>query len=861
MRLVAALVAIAVLLLSGPLAGSALAAPAAPAPTGARPAVTPEVGGPLRLELTQVGPRMVTADGPDTITVEGTLTNSGDAVVEGLAIRLQRGETLRTEGEVRTALDGRAPTDAVTPQFIDLPGELVPGASMPVRLAVPLRGEPATGLALSRPGVYELLVNVNGAPRDGVRARLAAARMLLPVLSLPADPTAAGEPAEPPAPATSPFTLLYPIVDAPRRLPTVPGETTTLTDDLADLFAPTGRLGGLVSALAQRAPVGSRLREATCVAVDPDLLQTASAMRQGYQVRAPDGTVTPGRGAEVAGQWLDALTAATRGGCVLALPFADADLVALTRGGLAHLATRAVADGRSITASILGTPVLDDALWPADGLLDEPALGAVGAGTDAGSGTVVLSAEGIDQGRVTRTTGELPIAGGPEGQRGVLTDPLLTLAAAGPIGATESSRTGPSSAVPVTSAPAGTSTPLSTQDVIGALAYRAAAGPAESSTGPLVLAPPHQWAVDGTGVGALLDAATRLLADGLLQPRALGAVVSAGPPPGTDSQRLSYPLRAGAREIPPAVVDAMRVTGGDVERLRAAADNEPGVGASPDAVFDPMLRDTLRPASSAWRGRPELAERSAEATTGRITELRSSVRVLEPPGPYSLGTADAPLLLTVANGLPVAMQVRVELASTAGLRVAPIPEQRIPPMGRIQVRVSAEVTRSGQFVVDASVRTPDGGPLGPPSRLHVRSTAYGTITVWLTATAGVLLVVLAARRILRRARGEPGRHTVPGNGPAGPTAPADPTSLAVPTGRAGPPGRARSPGPNPGPPDTSPGPRPRPPDPGPGPRARPGPDRGPVPGPSPGQRPHRPGPAPLEPPGPGRSSHPPGSGP
>ncbi|NMH94905.1 hypothetical protein HF519_25710, partial [Pseudonocardia bannensis] len=790
MRLVATLVAIAVLLLSGPLAGSALAAPpaAAPAPA-ASPVVTPEVGGPLLLALGQADPRMVTADGPETITVEGTLTNTSDTVVEDLAIRLQRGEALSTEGEVRTALDGRAPSDAVTPQFLDLPGELAPGGSMPVRITVPLRGEPTTSLALSRPGVYELLVNVNGAPREGARARLAAVRMLLPVHSLPADP-AAGPPIESPAPVASPFTLLYPIVDAPRRLPTVPGETTTLTDDdLADLFAPTGRLGGLVGALAQQAPAGSGLREATCVAVDPDLLQTASAMREGYQVRAPDGTVTPGRGAEVAGQWLDALAAATRGGCLLALPFADADLVALTRGGLAPLATRAVTDGRSITESILGTPVLDEVLWPADGLLDEPTLGAVGAGTAAGAGTVILSAEGIDQGRVTRTTGVLPIAGGPAGQGGVLTDPLLTVAAAGRTGATESTRTGPSSAVPVTSAPAGTSTPLSTQDLIGALVYRTAAGPAASSTGPLVLAPPHQWAVDGTGAGALLTTAARLLADGRLQPRALGTTATAGPPPGADAQRLSYPLRAGAREIPPAVVDAMRVTGDDVERLRASADNELGVGATPAAVFDPLLRDTLRPTSSAWRGRPELAERSGDATTDRVTELRSSVRVLEPPGPYSLGTADAPLLLTVANGLPVAMKVRVEIASTAGLRVAPIPEQRIPPLGRIQVRVSAEVTRSGQFIVDAAVRTLDGGPLGPPSRLQVRSTAYGTITVWLTATAGVLLVVLAARRILRRTRGEPGRHAVPG-GPVGPPDQVGPTTRAHPADRANPPARS-----------------------------------------------------------------------
>jgi hypothetical protein len=94
--------------------------------------------------------------------------------------------------------------------------------------------------------------------------------------------------------------------------------------------------------------------------------------------------------------------------------------------------------------------------------------------------------------------------------------------------------------------------------------------------------------------------------------------------------------------------------------------------------------------------------------------------------------------------------------------VAPIPVQRVPPLGRVQVRVSAEVLRAGQFTVEAAVRTPDGGALGEPTRLQVRSTVYGTVTVWLTAVAGGLLVLLAARRIWRRVRGDRA-----GSGPEG----------------------------------------------------------------------------------------------
>ena len=128
----------------------------------------------------------------------------------------------------------------------------------------------------------------------------------------------------------------------------MPGEQTLLADDdLAGSLAPDGRLGGLLAAFAEGAPAGSAVRAATCLAVDPDLVATAAAMRQGYAVRGPTGTV-PGTGADVAGTWLDTLAAAARGGCVVALPFADADLVALARGQLGDLGRLAVADAGAV---------------------------------------------------------------------------------------------------------------------------------------------------------------------------------------------------------------------------------------------------------------------------------------------------------------------------------------------------------------------------------------------------------------------------------------------------------------------------------------------------------------------------------
>ncbi|MFC4950319.1 DUF6049 family protein [Pseudonocardia sp. GCM10023141] len=793
MKPVAAVVAILVLLLASLLAGPFVAtAAAAPAPVDDR--------GPLRLDLTDMSPRVVTADGPDHLTVTGTLKNTGTIPFDDLVVRVQRGDPLQTEGELRDALDGNSPTDAVAPNFVPLTDELAPGASIPVSLTVPLRGDRKLGLALTDVGVHEILVNINGTPRDGAEARLAAIRLLLPVLSLPPDPSS-DRPDTPASTPAVPFSMLYPIADVPKRLPTLPGEPVLLADDtLAASFAPAGRLGGLVTALAEQAAPGSRVRAATCVAVDPDLVETALAMKgtptaPGYQFLGPDGVAVPGTGAAAASAWLDRLGAVARGGCLLALPYADADLVALTRGGLGTTAAAAIDDGRKVLASALGAAVLPTTTWPVDGVADEPTLDMIAG---AGSSAVVLSADGLEQNRTRRSSGVVPIAGTTSPLTAVLTDPLLTLAAAGP-DPTVPVRSAGVGAAALPSTPAGSGTPLATQDTIGALTFRAQDAAPES--GAVVLAPPHDWAAEGTGAAAMLKAVGQLIDAGRLAPRSLGDAVAQGAPSGTAARPPVYPTSSGGQEIRQPVIASIRTGGEDLTDLRSAVVDGSGVGIPVDDVFVPLRRGLVRPASAALRGLPEAAQAAADRAANRIRDIRGTVRVLEPPTPYSLGTSDAPLPLTIVNGLPVTVRVIIELSSTSGLKMAAVPVVEVPPAGRRQVSANAQVTRSGQFTVYASVRSPNGGLLGPSSQLSVRSTAYGTITVWLTASAGVLLVLLAGRRVLRRIRGEPGRHSGTSRTTSPNPTPIDPNARINPEPAAGP----AAPGSRPPQPPDSPG--------------------------------------------------------
>ena len=279
-------------------------------------------------------------------------------------------------------------------------------------------------------------------------------------------------------------------------------------------------------------------------------------MRQGYLVRAADGTTAPGTGAVAAGAWLDGLATAARGACVVALPFADADLGALARGNLGDLGRRAVTDGRTVLAETVGTPVLDGTTWPADGVLDEPALGDVAA---AGTRAVVLRGDAVDGDPPDSTSGVVPLAGaGSSPLLAVLSDPLLSRAAAvadgtvvgaGPVD--PASRTLPAGvAGPVNSTDAGTSAALSTQAALAALVYRAQAPP--PAGGPIVLAPPHLWTADATAAGALLDALDLLLGAGSL---------TSASPRGVRLPAPSSRSRASSR-APAAVASAVHRCGG-----------------------------------------------------------------------------------------------------------------------------------------------------------------------------------------------------------------------------------------------------------------------------------------------------------
>ncbi|GAB2998202.1 DUF6049 family protein [Saccharothrix stipae] len=727
-RLLSALAAAGVLVVT-----SASAAPAAPVDSGrlpVRPAPATQVWATralssqpgqqsqvwLRLDVEEMTPRVITSDGPDSITISGKVVNVGDRALEDIELRLERGQPLTSEDEVRKAL--REPTDAefVQPNFTPVTDRLEQNESKPFRLTVPLRGTDPTSLRITEPGIYPILANINGVPAYGGRARLAALSTLLPVLAMPG-----GQAPTPPANPAK-LTLLWPLADRPRIVTANP---TVLTDDeLAGSVSMGGRLYGLL--MAYESALASPLAGGVCLAVDPDLLRTVAAMAQGYEVRGQGA----GKGRSGAELWLDRLRLLVAGRCVIALPDADADLVALSRAELSGLGDLAL-DGAEVIRDILRVQPTQGLTWPEDGVLDQQTLAAL---TGQGVTSLVL-----DQSAVAGTPGTGPVRfdvadGKPVTAvriDGMVSDALQGTAATRPVaGVTTPSET----------------RPVSVQNALAALTFRAGF----QNTGQhVVIAPPRRWNAPTGEVDMLLRTTKSLVAGGFAAPVALESLVAAPP---EQTAALSYPVEAGAREVPPAVTASVADSWRRLQQLSESMSQPDAESAEPRDLIDPLRMTLLRAVSGAWRGNEDGARAALAVGREQIDGLQGQVTVTEPNSPILLGSGDSPIPLSIKNRLDVRITVRIVIEDTPGIVAKELADVELPARGDRLVRVPVEVQRSGRFPVHIRLVTTSGVELGERARLEVSSSAYGTITVVITGLAAAALVLLSARRIYRRVR-------------------------------------------------------------------------------------------------------------
>ncbi len=715
------------------------------------------------LEVSKVTPSVVRADSPPEVTVTGTLTNVSERVINDLEIRLQRGAPRATEASVQQAMRSKAPTSTLTP-FTDIGDRIEPGQRVPFTLRVPLTGG-SESLGLTRPGVYPLLLNVNGEPAYGNRARVAESRFMLPVTTLP------GAPPTTPARAT-PTTMLVPLVDYPRmKQEQTPGGPGVLVDDrLAESLAPGGRLYGLVHAVNQQAGSGSSLGDGLCFAIDPDLLATVTTMLGGYRVRQDDGSTRAGAGAESAKLWLDELKKATRDRCVIALPYADSDIVAFGRAGLPDL-IRGALDGSRIVRRTLGVKPRTDVLWPIDGALDEPAATQL---ADMGITTTLMHPDALALPEGSLRSARIETGAEDYAPTAQPIDPLLA-------NALDPGRRSANASAQLS--PGGDGTP-SVQNTLGALTFRATRGFKGGATS--MLAPPRRWNLGGEELSSLLKGMKRLTKAGYVQPTSIprsdaqssdeaqstggtqssDETTSQGDEESPPEVALNYPVNSATEEIRQPVLDEIAARNYKVGDLYRSSEKEPAANVDPAQVTTPLRNGLLRGASSAWRGDPAAARDWIDKADDAIEGVLSQVQVDKFAGDITLANSNSPIPITVRNQLPITVGVNLDVSGPPGIEVKDLGLLKIPAQSSRNFYLQTDVRRAGKFSVDVALRAAYGGTqLGQARRIQLNSNAYGAIPLIITGSAAALLVLLSARRIVGRFRRARADKATPAPGP------------------------------------------------------------------------------------------------
>ncbi|MFZ0834142.1 MAG: DUF6049 family protein [Mycobacterium sp.] len=718
----------------------------------------------LHVSIDRVTPDMITTAGDAAVTVNGTVTNVGDRPVRDVMVRLEQAAEVTSPQGLRTSLDGA--TDEYRPvgDFVPLAPELQRGQSGTFTFSYPLRSTSAPSLAINEPGVYPLLVNVNGTPDYGEPARLDDARFLLPVLGVPADASlgAADALTSVVAPDTAKptvVTMLWPLADRPRLAAGAPGGVTPVRlvdDDLAVSLAPGGRLDTLLAAAdfatGPTIDPGGRVSGAVCLAIDPDLLVTVNAMTAGYVVsddpRDRNSPTRPGSGQAAAVAWLDRLRALARRTCVASTPYAQADLDALHRVGDPGLAGIATAGAGDVVDQILGVTSTRGATLLGDGSLTTGVadlLSAQGptvaiAAADCTAADEVdgkLQPADVDPHRLSPRLVTAPF------------DPTVgaALAAAGQTPASPS-YLDHSLVVPYEH----DSATARRQDALGAMLWLGL-NP-DSAPRSQILMPPPFWDLQPDDAQAIMTAFATAIHAGLALPRPLTAVIADAEATAVPSPQ--EPGEPDLRHVGKAVITEMHDQIGRLWGLTAALTTDTRTGLTGTQYTAPLREDVLRALSQAYPpdSRNEEAQRRMAVVHHTVDDMFGAVTIVNPGGSYTLATEHSPLPLALRNDLAVPIKVRLQVDAPPGMTVTDIGVQELPP-GYLPVRVPIEVHFTQRVAVDVTLRTPDGLALGEPVRLSVHSNAYGKVLFAITMTAAAVLVFLAGRRLWHRFRGQP----------------------------------------------------------------------------------------------------------
>ena len=721
----------------------------------------------LTVRIDSITPDVVTTSSPATLTVAGTVTNVGDRTVRDVVARLEQGDAVASSAGLRTRLDGAADEFEAASEFITVSKQLDRGQtagftiSVPMGLGtdpVPAGSGPQPSLRIGEPGVYPMLINVNGIPDDEAESRLDEDRFLMPVAGIPPASPAGNPLADAVAPDTSKpveITMFWPLADKPRLAPGLPGGTTPvrlMDDDLAVSLAAGGRLDTVLAAAEFATSPGAidpsaGVDRALCLAVDPDLVVTVNAMSAGYVVAdSPDGlgpASHPGTGQAAAVAWLDRLRRLADKLCVVATPYAQADLDALDRVGDAPLSAAATITAADVVDKILNVVSVRGVTLLGDGPLTADALHLLN--TQGPTVTVAAAPSTADTPDLAMRRLSPQVVFAPY-------DPAVGGALAA-IGTDPGTPTylDDSLAVPV----AGDSPVARRQSALAAVLWRTLKPDVLPRS--QILLPPLKWSPQPDDARAVLTALANSVRAGLAKPRPLKALLAQATAVGPADQEQSEPTAAKGRfddDVVATISKQVRRLAG----LTEAMTTDSRTGLTGLQYTAPLREDMLRVLSQIEppATRNELARQRLPVVGKTIEDLFHAVSIVNPGDTYTLATERSALPLALRNDLAVPIRVRLQVDAPPGMTVTDVGEQELPP-GYLPLRVPVELHVSQRVAVDVTLRTAEGLQLGESVRLSVHSNAYGKVLFALTLGGGLVLALLVGRRLYHRFRGQPDR--------------------------------------------------------------------------------------------------------
>lgn len=622
------------------------------------------------------------------LRLAGVVTNTGTSALTGVTVALRFGERINNRSTLTEITDERyfPTTRGVNNGSFTLDTELAPGASVPWSMTIA-----AADLGFYSNGVYFMRLDLLAA-----NTTLNSVRTFLPWFP------------DPDSVQPTKVVWLWPMADLPNR----DAANVFLNDRTPNSFNPNERLSRLLS-------LGMSNANQVEWVFDPEMLQSAQLVADGYQVRGASGPVDiPSSQAAV--QWLNSARSGLTTASIHASAYADPDVTALTRAGLDQDVVLATATATSQLGTSLNRSVGGPLGWPPGARTDQRTLDLL---QKSGVRTVVLPEAALPVSNPSdaprNATALLRTESGP--MQAVLTDPVL-------------------------SESLGKAADTPSQALLARQRFLAETGVlATSSNGEppvLVVGPDQRWDPNSTTVSQLLDALTRSAFARLVPLRTLlGSEVA-------ENTRSLAPVTATARreglrnDYLEQVEDVQRKL-----RLFATIIENPGV------VTEPFSSALLRTTSGAWRtNRPEGTD-LLNTVNAELDASIGKVRLLS-GGVINISGDGGRIPITIANDLPVPVKVGVRLQGDPAVRLvsSPLEPMTIPANRKISTEISAKVVGAGDLQVDAQLVSPTGAAYGQPVELVLRSTAYALAATWVVLVAFVILSVLLIINSIRRRR-------------------------------------------------------------------------------------------------------------